>query len=422
VDVPQFMELLRESRLLDESRLREVAKSARELDCAESIAQHSVAGGYLTRWQAKMLLAGKQGPFFIGNYRISRPIGRGALGTVYKAFHPALERTVALKLLRIPDERSLERFRREIRTIAALDNPHIVHAFDAGQLDRNYFLAMEFVNGWDLARWVHQASPLPVWWCCECIRQAALGLQYAHERGIVHRDIKPSNLLTNQKSLHESPVVKIADFGLVRAGLDIIDRAGLTRVGKTLGTSEYMAPEQAQNSTAVDIRSDIYSLGCTFFELLTARYPFDGSSPVERLMARFRDDASPVCKYRADAPHELEQIVAQMLKREPARRFQTPADVAHALAPFSRSRVDTSARPPAGEHRDSETDDMLVRNSDAAVHRFLDKLTVDLRSRSITTLTCIHNERRVLGLPLVVFAVTIFVVIALLFLIIFFLL
>ena len=166
------------------------------------------------------------------------------MGTVFKAIQPGTDRTVAVKIMSprtLKDERSVVRFQREIRASAAFDHPHIVHAFDAGGADKSYYLVMEYLGGRDLKQWLKVIGQLPVDWSCECIVQSALGLQYAHDRGIVHRDIKPSNLLLATKSKTEWPHVKIADFGLARVGMDLAEEGGLTRIGQGLGTSEYVA-------------------------------------------------------------------------------------------------------------------------------------------------------------------------------------
>lgn len=336
-DYDRFLQLLKESSLLEDSCVAD-ARPDREA-IPETFAENLVKLGHLTRWQSRELLAGRSGPFFVGQYRILRPLGRGGMGSVFKAIQPGINRTVALKVMSrktLRDERFRARFLREIRAAAALDHPHIIHAFDAGCTNGTYYLVMEYLAGRDLKHWIRAMGQLPVDWSCECVVQAALGLQHAQERGIVHRDIKPSNLLLMNRSTTEWPHVKIVDFGLARAAQESAVEAGLTRIGQALGTSEYVAPEQAQDSTKVDSRADIYSLGCTLFELFTGRLPFEGNSPVERLLARFEHDAPLVSSLRPSVPAELDQVVARMLNRDPDRRFQTPAEAAQALAPFAR--------------------------------------------------------------------------------------
>jgi serine/threonine protein kinase len=398
--VRHFLKLLEESKLLDDRQL----SKARSLDSGETlpetIARKLIKRRYLTRWQARMLLAGKKGSFVLGNYKLLEPLGHGGMGSVFKAHQSAMTRIVALKVVSsklLKDERTLARFKREIRAAAALDHPHIIHAFDAGCVNNTYFLVMEYAAGRDLKHWIAATGKSPVMWSCECIRQAALGLQYAHERGIVHRDIKPSNLLLIENSVDDRPLVKIVDFGLARAALDIGGDPRLTRVGQGLGTSDYVAPEQADDSTQSDTRSDIFSLGCTHFELLTGQLPFSGSSPFERLLARFKHDAPFISSLRSDIPAGLDEVVARMLARDPARRFQSPAEAAEALLPFSWK--DEAAAVGAGSVRSLESGnpaDAGATNPDRNVNRFLESLSAQLSSRSFPTLAkpdVGHNRR-----------------------------
>jgi serine/threonine protein kinase len=396
-ELDRFLQLLEESRLLDDGALARAR--ARHGVSPAAIAGKLVRRGHLTRWQARELLAGRTGPFFVRSYRILKPLGRGGMGTVFKAIQPAVDRTVALKVMSrktLQDERFIRRFQREIRAAAALDHPHIVHAFDAGCADKTYYLVMEHLAGRDLKQWITAVGQLPVDWSCECIVQAALGLQHAHERGIVHRDIKPSNLLLVEKSKTEWPHVKIADFGLARAGMDIAAEAGLTRVGQGLGTSEYVAPEQAQDSTQVDIRADIFSLGCTLFEMLTGQLPFQGDSPLARLLARYEHDAPPVSSFCAAVPAELDQVVARMLDRDPDRRFQTPAEVAQALAPFARrGRAAPSTVDDESSGASPSLSAAALPDTDPALDEFLESLSGELSgSRSYSALSNLRSGNR----------------------------
>src|SRR5258708_12543090 len=183
---------------------------------------------------------------------------------------------------------------------------------------------MEYVAGKDLKSWIRQEKLLPVGWSCECIRQAALGLEHAFEQGMVHRDIKPSNLLVTQNEEDGLPLVKILDLGLARFASETQDEGDLTRSGQVLGTPDYIAPEQARNTKTADIRADIFSLGCTFFEMLTGRLPFPGDSVMEKLMARATQDAPSVRLYRPAVPPGLDPFVPSMLPPDPQHRFATP--------------------------------------------------------------------------------------------------
>jgi WD40 repeat protein len=195
---------------------------------------------------------------------------------------------------------------------------------------------MEYVDGTDLARLVHKHGPLPVPQACEYVRQAALGLQHAHERGLVHRDIKPSNLLVSQTD-GQPPVVKVLDLGLARLGSEsFAQERGLTRMGQMLGTPDYLAPEQAIDARKVDTRADIYSLGCSLFYLLVGRAPFQAEALAELLM-KHQMEAPPLVRLlRPDVPEALDALLQRMMAKKPERRPSTPAEVAAALEPFAR--------------------------------------------------------------------------------------
>jgi eukaryotic-like serine/threonine-protein kinase len=272
-------------------------------------------------------------------YRVVQCIGQGGMGEVYKAEHRLMQRWVALKVIHrelMDSPQAVERFHREVRAAAALTHPHIVAAYDAEQVQGVHFLAMEYVEGTDLAQVVQQRGPLPVQKACDYIRQAALGLQHAHERGMVHRDIKPHNLM-----LTSDGTVKILDFGLASLTEGAIDRSlpadqrgDLTAVGTIMGTPDYISPEQALDPSSVDIRSDLYSLGATFYYLLAGRPPFAEGSVMDKLKSHAQFDAERIDCLRLEVPAELADIIVRMLAKDPAQRFQTPAELATALSPF----------------------------------------------------------------------------------------
>ncbi len=267
-------------------------------------------------------------------YRIVRLIGGGGMGTVYQAEHRVMERAVALKVVRsdlLDSASSIERFRREVKAAAQLHHPHIVTAFDAEQAGNAHFLVMEFVEGSDLARYVTNHGPLPVAEACNYVRQAALGLQHALEKGVCHRDIKPSNLMRTP-----SGEIKIMDFGLARfAGGG---SGGQTASGVILGTIDFMAPEQADNARVADTRSDIYSLGCTLFYLLSGRVMFPDGTLVQRVMSHVEKRPPSISDLRADVPPALVNVLAKMLAKDPNKRYQSPAEAADAVAPFAGAR------------------------------------------------------------------------------------
>src|SRR5262245_44463177 len=275
-------------------------------------------------------------------YQVVALLGRGGMGAVYQAVHRVMERPVALKVMRpdlIANPAAVERFRREVKAAAQLVHPHIVTAFDAEQFGSLHFLVMEYVAGHNLAEVVATSGPLPVGRAVSYIRQAARGLQHACDKGMIHRDIKPHNLiLANAADSHDPEVrehgqVKILDFGLARFASE--EGGGpQTASGVIMGTVDYMAPEQADSARKADIRSDIYSLGCTLYYLLAARVLFPEGTVIQRVMSHVERTPPPLSAFRGDLPGGLESVVSKMLAKDPAQRYQTPDAVAEALATF----------------------------------------------------------------------------------------
>jgi serine/threonine protein kinase len=297
----------------------------------------------------------------LDQYRILAKLGSGGMGEVFKAVHTNMDRVVALKVIaphRLKDGRALNRFQREVRNAARLSHPNIVTAYDADQDRGLWFLVMEYVEGIDLAHAVtaYGSPSLPI--ACEIIRQAALGLQHAFEKGMVHRDLKPANVMVSRPEPTAdaptvppgwpvNPLVKVLDFGLARLQFSDDptpepDRP-LTREGTVLGTPEFMSPEQATDSRRVDIRSDIYSLGCTLYYLLAGRPPFVNSSLFEVLLSQKNEPPPPLQQYRTDVHPALAAVVNRMLAKRPEERFQKPKEVARALKPWSQSSVAPSS-------------------------------------------------------------------------------
>ncbi len=269
------------------------------------------------------------------DYEILRELGRGGMGVVYLAENKLMGRKEVLKVVSgqlISRPGVLDRFLREIRSAAGLHHPNIVTAYSALRVGENLVLAMEYVEGFDLSRVVKAKGPLPVAVACNYVHQAALGLQHAHEHGMVHRDIKPSNLILGRQG--NRGVVKILDFGLARVEREHGGAGTLTQAGQLLGTPAYMAPEQTSDPRRVDIRADIYSLGCTFYYLLTGNPPFQGANLYDILQAHQSMEALPLNLARPEVPIQLAIVVATMMAKEPDRRFGTPQEVAQALAPF----------------------------------------------------------------------------------------
>jgi serine/threonine-protein kinase len=265
-----------------------------------------------------------------------------------------MNRLAAVKVIRpelLADADMVRRFYREVEAVSQLQHPHIVHAYDAGPAGPTHFLAMEYLEGIDLSRLVKQSGPLPIEDTRAYIRQAALGLQYIHEHGMVHRDIKPSNLMLCERvgdwksesalglERSHSPTlshshIKILDLGLARLQQRASGETATSITGSNttmMGTVDYMAPEQALDSHAVDIRADIYSLGCTLFYLLTGQPPFPGGTDAEKLVRHQLKQPPDVRELRPAVPEELAAVVGKMLAKESGERFRTPAEVVQAL-------------------------------------------------------------------------------------------
>ena len=273
------------------------------------------------------------------NYQVISELGRGGMGVVYLARNTLMGRKEVLKVVsqELMDRRSVsERFLREIRNAAQLHHPNIVTAYSAMRAGDRIVLAMEYVEGYDLSKLVKTQGPLPVPHACNFVYQAALGLQHAHEHGMVHRDIKPGNLMLARQG--KNAFIKILDFGLAKATREVPIDGGLTREGQMLGTPDYIAPEQSLDAQKADIRADIYSLGCTFYYLLTGGPPFQATSLYEILQAHHSRDAMPLNLARPEVSAELATLVAKMMAKEPGRRFQTPGEVARAIRPFFKPR------------------------------------------------------------------------------------
>jgi serine/threonine protein kinase/WD40 repeat protein len=269
------------------------------------------------------------------DYEVLSELGRGGMGVVYLAQNKLMGRQEVLKVVsrEVMDRRGvLDRFLREIRNAAQLHHSNIVTAYSAFRAGEHIVFAMEYVEGYDLARMVKAQGPLPVAHACNFAYQAAQGLQYAHEKGMVHRDIKPSNLMLSRHQ--QRAVIKILDFGLAKATREGTVDKSLTHEGQMLGTPDFIAPEQSLDAQKADIRADIYSLGCTLYYLLTVHPPFRAASVYEVLQAHHSMEAKPLNLVRPDVPWELAAVVDRMMAKDPERRHQTPREVAQALKPF----------------------------------------------------------------------------------------
>ena len=322
----RLLDIVRRSGLVAAGRLAEFAAQPGLVADAAALAAALIAAGLLTPFQAKLLLAGKYRGLVLGSYKILDQIGRGGMGTVYLAEHTSLRRKVAVKVLagqQATTDEATTQFYREAQAAAALDHPNIVKVYDIGRFGSTHYIAMEYVDGQTLAQLL-AAGPVPFEAAADYAAQAAAGLQAAGDRGFVHRDIKPENLIVDRAG-----TLKILDLGLAHA----IDGDRATPdTGSVQGTPDYIAPEQALNGP-VDTRTDIYSLGVTLYALLTGRPPFAGTTS-QKLLQHQLNAAPPFGDLPTRPPAELERVVAKMMAKRPVDRYQQPADVIDALAPW----------------------------------------------------------------------------------------
>jgi serine/threonine-protein kinase len=385
VDRQTFLTYLGRSELVDPQQLRELLPRLPDSNRGRLLARKLVEMGILTRFQAERILAGRTAGFHLGQYRILDQIGKGGMGRVYKAQHLTMGRIVALKVL-APDlmqsERAQELFLREVQAAGKLIHPNIVTAYDANNADDRFYLVLEYVDGPNLDQLVRAQGPLSVGLACEYIRQAAAGLQGAHLLGMVHRDIKPANILVQRRGLQEDQpgLVKISDFGLARLHhptLSPDDPAYgtiLIKDNTVMGTPDYLSPEQARNLHKVDIRSDIYSLGCTFYFLLTGQVPYPGGNALDKLIRHTMETPIALERFRDDLPREVIDICEKMLAKTPERRFQTPAEVAAALEPYAVSGPIPWAPPPSANSLSVDAPETPVNfdGSDGEMQVFVD--------------------------------------------------
>ncbi len=275
-------------------------------------------------------------PAELGEYRLLEKLGEGGMGAVYRAVHLRLDKVVAVKLLLRADQVDagvIDRFEREMKAVGRLNHPNLIQAYDAREIDGTRFLVTEYVEGVNLQELLRRGGWLPIADACELCRQAALGLQAIHEHGLVHRDIKPSNLMLTCQGL-----VKVLDLGLARARPAAAIGGTLTVAGQLMGTPDYMAPEQASDCHTIDIRADIYSLGCTLYELLSGEVVFGGpqfKSFFDKIAAHMMRPPRPVQELRSEVSGPLANVVHRMLAKEPGQRYATPAEVVEALTPFA---------------------------------------------------------------------------------------
>ncbi|MCC7422806.1 MAG: protein kinase [Planctomycetaceae bacterium] len=413
----EFFENLRRSRLMRSQAFQTMRSRVMTEGqmTAREFAESLVESGILTRWQADRLLVGKAG-FQLGKYRLIDRIGAGGMAVVLKAQQKDLNRTVAIKILArtlLKRDDAMKRFFREIHAASVLEHPNIVRALDSNCIDGVPFLVMEYVEGRDLHSIVSQRGPLSIAWACEFVRQAALGLQHAYERDIIHRDIKPANLLVTRRSPADPLTVKILDFGLAKFASDTPDTGSITAAHQIFGTVDFISPEQARSARSADIRSDIFSLGCTFYYMLSGRPPFPGETAMEKLTARIADGPISIRSLRSDVPPEVEAVLLRMLARDPAARFQTPSEVAQALEPLA-AAIDAAADTPLSRRPNDERTPLpaATHESELALEKFLAHLAREQtnlpESGDAIPVPAPHQSRRTTFIALAVIGIVFF--------------
>ncbi|MFG0286552.1 MAG: serine/threonine-protein kinase [Rhodopirellula sp. JB044] len=356
------------SRVLTLEEIKTVVASLMTEDAhvdSQRLADGLRNAGLLTRWQASKLLSGKSRGFFLGAYKLLRPLGRGGMGMVYLGEHQVMKRQMALKVLppdALKDTRRIERFKEEARASAQLDHINIVRAYDFNEAGNKLYIVMEFVDGIDLHQIIVRDGIMSYDAALDAITQACEGLVHAHERGVIHRDIKPSNLM-----LRSDGVVKVSDMGLARIGWSEADDNQESK--RLMGTADFVAPEQALNSKTVDARADIYSLGCTWHFLLTGKPPFRGDSVAQRLAKHQTAPIPDVRQTRSDCPEAVAMLLKRMMAKKPAERPSSAADLLNQLQRLRAGRGDIGSR--------HEQLAAMVTQSDSAIDDKLFQATME---------------------------------------------
>jgi serine/threonine protein kinase len=343
VTVNEFIDVVRKSGLVNDDKLRpELDRWGTDVAAPNNPEQAATAllnSGVITRFQARQFKLGRYKRFVLaGKYRLLELLGVGGMGAVYLCEHIFMKRLVAIKVLpieKLADPSNLERFYREARAVAALDHPNIVRAYDIDKADNLHFLVMEYVDGTSLQEIIARYGPLDATRAAHYIAQAAVGMHHGHLLSLVHRDIKPGNLL-----LDRTGVIKLLDMGLARFFNDKDDNLTAKYDDScVLGTADYLAPEQAI-SNVVDIRADIYALGGTFYFMLTGQSPVPDGTVAAKLVFHQTQEPRSVLDFRKDVPPDMLAVLKKMMAKKPGERYQTPLEVAEALAEYAHADVE----------------------------------------------------------------------------------
>jgi len=352
ITLEQFEQNLFASRLMSPDELaafRQQAADPDRLADAESLTRELVQAKRLTKYQAARIYQGKPKHLRLGEYDVLEFVASGGMGRVYKARKRALGKIVAVKVLHtelVENESAVKRFCREAKVAGRLEHQNVVMALDADADEGAFFLVMEFVDGRNLADLLKIRGPMTIEQAIDCIEQTCAGLGYAHRSGIIHRDIKPANLM-----LDRNGCVKILDLGLARLTDAHDDSTELTlqRERKVAGTFDYMSPEQATDASTADARSDIYSLGCTLYTLLSGKVPFSGKTPLEKINSHKQSPIPSLAAERDDVPRALEKLYQRMMAKLPSQRPASTEEVIDLLGKIDPAEEDSAAAAPGDD-------------------------------------------------------------------------
>jgi serine/threonine protein kinase len=302
----------------------------------QQLASQLVQMEILTKYQSDQLIKGRT-KFRLGPYIVTDFLGHGGMGQVFKAIHSVMGRESAVKVLPLNKSTpyAITNFIREIRTQAQLDHPHLVRAYDAGHDEDVHFLVTEFVPGTDLRQLVRSQGALSVKQAASVIMQAALGLEYAHQQGLIHKDVKPGNVMVTPEGM-----AKVSDLGL--AGF-INAADDDPRSGKIVGTADYLSPEQIKTPTKITPVSDIYSLGCTLYYAVTGKVPYPGGSTNDKAHKHLHDHPLHPRHFNSSISDEFVDIIADMMEKDPAERIGSCAEVVTRLEPWADTPVSLPA-------------------------------------------------------------------------------
>ena len=327
VALETFLSQLSDSGILSDQKLRAAEHKKSEHQDGESLAKDMIKSGHLTKYQAEQILSGKGKNLCMGQYVLQEKLGAGGMGQVYKAYHPGMERLVAIKVILgkgNTDTETVKRFEREIKAAAKLAHPNIITVYDAGNADGRHFMVMELVKGQDLSEIISQKGVFGTRDTVDYITQAAKGLKFAHANGVIHRDIKPGNLI-----LDSDGVLKIVDMGLAKIHSKENDEtlSMLTGNAAIMGTVDFMSPEQSLSTKNVDERADIYSLGATLYYMLTGNVMYPGKTAMVKLMAHRKSLIPSLRASRPDISENLDAIYTKMVAKDLNDRYQNMSEL-----------------------------------------------------------------------------------------------